>query len=47
MTLVDTLLTASILLALVYIIYTRIKKQDLKDTFEEIKDLIGRKGGGE
>jgi len=45
MTLGETLITISVLAALVIIIYTRVKKQNLKDTLEEIKDIFTRKGG--
>jgi len=47
MTLGETLITISVLAALVIIIYTRVKKQNLKDTLEEVKDIFTRKGGTE
>ena len=40
MALGDTLLSIAIILSLIAIIYTRIKNQQLKDTLDEIKDLV-------
>ncbi len=40
MTLADGLLSGTIILLLFYIIYTKMKDQTLKDTLDEIKDLI-------
>ena len=45
MTVLDTVITLVILLGIGYLIYTRIKNQDLRDTFDEIKNLFSRKGG--
>ena len=36
----DGVITLTVLLGLLYIIYTRIKKQDLKDTWEELRELF-------
>ena len=47
MTILDTVITLVILLGIGYLIYTRLKNQDLRDTFDEIKNLFSRKGGME
>ena len=36
----DTIVTFLVLFGIFIIIYTKIKHQDLKDTMEEIKDMI-------
>ena len=41
----ESLTTIGILLGLVFIVYTRMKKQDLKDTWNEIKELFVSKEG--
>jgi len=45
MAVVDTFLSIAIVVLLIVIIYTRIKKQDLKDTVEEIKEVVLLKDG--
>lgn len=37
----QTFITIFVITLIAFIIYTRIKKQDLKDTWEEIKELFG------
>jgi len=39
----DMLIVLFILLGLIFIIYARIKKQTLRDTWEEVKDLFTTK----
>lgn len=36
----DGVVTISIILGLIFIIYTRIKNQTLRQTYEEVRDLI-------
>jgi len=45
MAVIDTFLSIAIVVLLIVIIYTRIKKQDLKDTVEEIKEVVLLKDG--
>ena len=40
MTVTDTIVTMAVLLAIGIIVYTKVKKQDLRDTFQEIKDIF-------
>lgn len=40
----DGIITIVILLFIIFLVYTRIKKQTMKETFEEVKDLIGIRG---
>jgi hypothetical protein len=37
----DTFVTLGILLFIIFLIYTKIKNQTLKETFTEVKDLFG------
>ena len=38
----DGLIALVVILGILYIVYTRVKNQDLKDTWEEIKELFVR-----
>lgn len=40
----DILITVLVLLMIFFIVYTKIKEQDLKDTLDEIKTLIKANG---
>ena len=38
----DGLIALVVILGILYIVYTRVKNQDLKDTWEELKELFVR-----
>jgi len=43
----DGLITIAVLLFIIFLVYSKMKKQTLKESFEEIKDLLigGKKDG--